>query len=232
MTYRRIFAYISALAISLTTSLPCVATDDVETIAETKRVASWLPRWISSADVRADIFGPCSDAIGLGFTHYEAAARIGIKNKYFPIIELGYGTSDYTGESTGNGSKVSAPYMRLGVGYNFTKPNHLDSRFTIGMHYGISSYTYDLSDPNFGDPVWVAPLPLNLTNVDGSMHWLELVAGVETRLWKFVHAGWTARYKFRISQSRSDIGQPYIVPGYGVNDGTTWGATFFISFEI
>lgn len=70
------------------------------------------------------------DAIGLGqmvlgsYGQYEAALRINLKDKYFPVLELGYGKADATDDGTNLHYKTSAPYARIGVDWNLLRNKH------------------------------------------------------------------------------------------------------------
>ena len=58
------------------------------------------------------------------------------------------------------------------------------------------------------------------------------VFGVENKIWKIFHLGWTARYKNRISGKSASIGEPWYVPGFGKSGTTVIGGTFNLIFDI
>ncbi len=182
--------------------------------------------------VSADLIGVGMKLMNADYAQMEVAARVNLKDKYMPIVEVGYGTSDYTGEETGNTFRTSAPYFRVGMDYNFTKRKRTGNRVFGGLRYGFSSFTYDLLSPGFGDPVWGVGRPLSLEGLDGRMHWAEAVFGLEARIWSFFKLGWSLRYKMRINQTHAAVGQPWYVPGFGKNDSSCLGGTFNIIFEI
>lgn len=223
MKPKRIFALLSlAILINIDVSARTSPSDTIK--------HHWLPKPMTSVDLRVNIFGPFMNVIGMGFDEYEAAIRIGLWNRLYPNLEFGYGKSDYRSEATGFKSKCQSPFFRVGALYNFTKPNKHDSRFTIGVHYGFSTYNYHVDASNIKDPVWQETIPLNLSTY-GSLHWMEMGIGVETRLWRFIHVGWEARLKFRLAQD-AGLAEPWYVPGYGRNGGMTWGAKFNLIFDI
>ena len=163
----------------------------------------------------------------------EVLGRINILDRYFPIAELGIGEANHEGRDLENRFKVRAPYFRVGADYNFNK-KHNGNRMTGGLRYGISKYNYDLfvAEP-LTDPIWGGSEELDLTGRDGRCHWLEVVFGLETRVWTIVHLGWDIRIKAKLSQKKAPEGQPWYIPGYGKTDGSTcWGGSFKLLFDI
>ena len=62
---------------------------------------------------------------------------------------------------------------------------------------------------------------------------MEMVIGVETKLWSFVRLGWDLRAKMRISQKAPETGEPWYFPGFGKNTaGLVWGGSFKLVFDI
>ncbi|MDM8146617.1 DUF6048 family protein [Bacteroides eggerthii] len=181
--------------------------------------------------VSVDLVGAVMKAINSDFAQTEAALRLNFKEKYFPVFELGYGFSDYVSEETDKCSKTNAPYMRIGMDYNFTKKRN-GNRLYAGIRYGFSHFRYDLADASYRDPVWNQPLPFYLNGEAGNAQWGEAVFGLETRLWKFIQLGWNLRYKKRFSQHVSKQGAPWYLPGFGKNGSTCFGGTFNLIFEI
>lgn len=190
------------------------------------------PERLSSVDVRIDLAGPLMNFAGMGYNQYEGGVRLGFRNKYFTCLEAGFGKSDYTGETTGIESKSQSPYYRVGLDYNFTKPNLHNSRFTAGVRYGVSWFKYGLTDSSFADEVWGGHVGLDMRDISGSASWLELVANAETRLWRMIHIGWSIRYKYMLRKSGSEIGDAYYIPGFGKSGKTTFGANFLLIFQI
>lgn len=179
-----------------------------------------------------------ADVVGLAmsffspFGQYEAAARVNMRGKYFPIFEAGVGVSDHTDEATQNHYKVHAPYFRLGMDYNFMKNLRSGNRIFVGARYGFSVFKYDLDAPDVVDPIYGTSLPFHYEGLKGANHWGEVVAGVEAKVWGILHLGWTVRYRIRFSDKKSEVGSPWYVPGFGRNRSTTLGGTFNVIFDI
>lgn len=168
------------------------------------------------------------------FGQYEAQARFNFKQRYFAVAEAGVGTSHHTSDRTSQTYKVHSPYFRIGADYNFAHNPVSGNRIYGGVRYGFSSFRYDISGPAFVDPLTPgAEIPFSLNDVHSAMHWGELVAGLEGRLWRFIHLGWSVRWKFRFKQKDCPYGSPFYVPGYGDNtDGSCFGGNFSLLFDI
>jgi len=178
------------------------------------------------------------DAFGAGqmllsdYGQYEAALRINLKDKYFPVVELGYGKADASDEGTNLHYKTQAPYGRIGVDWNLMKNKHDIYRLYGGFRYGFTSYKYDLEGPDMTDPVWGMSTPYGAKDVSCNFHWLEGVFGVDAKILGPFRLGWSVRYKRRIAHNDGDLGNTYYVPGFGKQGGSRFGGTFNITFEL
>ena len=247
----RTYRYISALLLSLAVSIADAQTpadttavepsDSIVTVGDlVNSIADKVKgkhekkiHFINGAAVGADIVGWGMKALGSDWRHMEVLGRINILDRYFPIAELGIGEANHEGRDLENRFKVRAPYFRVGADYNFNK-KHNGNRMTGGLRYGFSKYNYDLfvAEP-LTDPIWGGSEELDLTGRDGRCHWLEVVFGLETRVWTIVHLGWDIRIKAKLSQKKAPEGQPWYIPGYGKTDGSTcWGGSLKLLFDI
>lgn len=192
-----------------------------------KKVAFW-----SGASVSVDLANILLANI-TSYGQYEGVFRLNFKNKYFPLVELGLGRANHTDESTNFHYKTSSPYFRLGMDYNVKKDRSSKNRVFLGGRYGVSSFGYDLVGPDLIDPYWGTTTPFNYINLKGYAHWGELVFGLETQIWKFIHLGWSIRHRRRIYEKQSSLGRAWYIPGYGRNtSSSSWGGTFNITFDI
>jgi hypothetical protein len=186
---------------------------------------------LEGISVSADLLG----AIMYEVAHYgqlEGAVRFNLKGVYFPTVELGLGHSDYTNDATDLHYKTNSPYIRIGCDYNFVKDKRSGNRILAGLRYGFSKIKYDLSGPDLVDPVWGTSSPYSFKSLDANCSWLDLVFGLEAKIWDNFHIGWSIRYRIRTSQKKSNIGQAWYVPGYGKNDDHCFGGTFNLIFDI
>ncbi|MBO1363517.1 hypothetical protein JHU38_06995 [Prevotella sp. A2931] len=181
--------------------------------------------------ISADMVGLIQMAVS-DYGQYEAALKVNLKDKYFPVVELGLGKCDATDPSTTLGYKTSAPYGRIGVDYNLMKNKHDIYRLYGGFRYAFSKFSYDVLSQGITDPVWREKVPFGATDVDGSYHWLEGVLSIDAKIWGPVRMGWSVRYKRRLFHKHGDIGEAWYVPGFGRGGNTRLGGTFNVSIEI
>ena len=181
--------------------------------------------------VGLELVGPVTRRL-ISYGQYEALVRVNVKDKYFPVIEVGVGQADKTEETIGTSYKCSAPYGRIGCDFNMLKNKHDDYRFLVGGRVGYTSFKYDIHSPNVTDPVWGGQAAYGALGSKGSQLWTELVGGVDAKIFGRLRMGWTVRYKLRLVHKKDEIGEPWYVPGYGRGDTSQLGATFNILFEL
>lgn len=231
MTQRRISSFISrAIAISLL--LLAVATpsaaQEMKGIAKQEADTVALFRGIA---VSADLVGLVQLAVS-DYGQYEAALRINLKDKYFPVVELGYGKADANDITTSMTFKTKAPYGRVGLDFNLLRNKHDIYRAYAGFRYGCTFYKFDVEGESIKDPVWGDDVPFSVTGVKANYHWIEGVFGVDAKIAGPLRLGWSVRYRSRIAHDDGTLGNTWYVPGYGKKGGTRLGGTFNIIFEI
>lgn len=189
-------------------------------------------RFLRHVAVSADLVGPLQLLLS-DYGQYEAAARVSLRNKYFPVVELGYGQADSEDITTHLHYTCKAPYGRIGLDVNMLKNKDDDYRLYVGARYGYTSFKYTVNHPGITDPVYDTQLPFNLNDISNQYHWLEAVMGVDVKLWGPLRMGWSVRYKHRIASSaNTEAGNPWYVPGFGKPKATPIGGTFLITVEI
>ena len=181
--------------------------------------------------VSVDLVGPVQMLIG-DYGQYEAALRINLKDRYFPVVEMGIGKADHTNDATDISYKTSAPYFKVGVDFNLLKNKHDIYRLFAGVRYAFTSFKYDLSHPGTTDPVWGDTAPYEANGVKCSYQWVEAVIGVDAKMWGPVHLGWSLRYRSRVSHNDGPLGNSWYVPGYGKTGGSNIGGTFNVTVDI
>ena len=179
-----------------------------------------------------EIAGAGGYLLGSDMLSSEIILQTNLKNRFLPVIEVGYGKTDVINDANDMHYKTSAPYFRIGMDYNFTKKWYTGNRLYLGLRYAFTSFKYDISSPGFADPVWGNEVPFVFNGLSANSHWGEIVFGIETRIWKIFHLGWNVRYKIRMSHSEAPQGSPWYVPGFGKYGNSCIGGTFNIIFDI
>lgn len=220
---------ICALTISLLTVVP------LQVHAQRQRTATVVEDTIPlfrGVAVSVDAVGAFQRWLG-SYGQYEAAARLNLKDRYFPVVEFGIGTADHEDEVTTIQYKTTAPYGRIGCDFNVLKNKHDIYRVYIGFRYGFTSFKYDISSSDgIKDPTYKTISEYGASGLKSNFHWGEFLAGVDAKIYGPLRFGWSVRYRNRFKQTHDDMGQPWYVPGFGVNKTTALGATFNIIFEL
>jgi hypothetical protein len=181
--------------------------------------------------VSVDLVGPLQLALS-DYGQYEAALRVNLKDKYFPIVELGYGKADGEDAATHLSYKTAAPYGRIGIDFNLMKNKHDVNRLYGGVRYAYTNYKFDVYCPDVTDPYWGEKADFKANDVKCYYHWLEFAFGIDAKIWGPVRMGWSVRYKRRLFHDDGDVGRPWYVPGYGKQGNARLGGTFNVSIEL
>ncbi|KIP55069.1 hypothetical protein ST42_10885 [Prevotella pectinovora] len=181
--------------------------------------------------VSVDAVGPVMMAVS-DYGQYEAALHLNLRDRYFPVVEVGYGKADHTEENTQMSYKTSAPFFRAGMDFNVLKNKHDIYRLYVGARYAFTSYKYDLASPGVEDPVWGGVTPYEVKGAKCNYHWLEAALGVDVKLVGPLHLGWSLRYKQKLTADEGKLGKSWYVPGFGKTGTTAFGALFNISLDI
>lgn len=195
-----------------------------------KAIDDSIPWW-RGFEIKADLVGPIQHAVS-SYGQYEVGVRFNLKDKYFPVVELGYGSADENNVTTLTHYKTSAPYGKIGIDFNMMKNKHDIYRLYGGVRYAYTNFKFDIDHPDVIDPVWGDKGPFTLHDVKAYYHWMEAVFGVDAKIVGPVHLGWTVRYMRRLFYDDGDFGNSWYVPGYGKQGGSHIWGTFEVLFEF
>lgn len=235
MTVKRTSSFVSRV---ITISLLLIAVTTAT--AQSRKDATADKKLTTQKDTVAFFRGVAvsADVVGLAqlafsdYGQYEAALRINLKDRYFPVFELGYGTADSDNPTTNLKYKTSAPYWRVGMDFNIAKNKHDAYRVYAGARYAMTYYKFDVVGSGLKDPVWGDDVDYNVKGMKAYYHWMEAVFGVDAKIAGPLRLGWSVRYRRRITHDDGKIGKTWYVPGYGKQGGSRLGGTFNIIFEI
>ena len=149
---------------------------------------------------------------------------------YFGTRDLG--KADAKDEGTNLHYKTSAPYGRIGLDWNLMKNKHDIYRLYGGLRYAFTSYKYDLTGPEITDPIWGTTSPYEAKDISCNYHWMEILFGVDAKIWGPIRMGWSVRYKRRIAHNDGELGNAWYVPGFGKQGNSRFGGTFNIAYEF
>jgi len=181
--------------------------------------------------IKADMVGLAQKMVS-DYGQYEAGVRVNLKDKYFPTLEVGLGEADHHDIVTLTSYKTSAPYGKIGADFNIMKNKHDIYRLYLGVRYAYTSFKFDVDHPDIVDPVWGGKTPFHGHDIKANYHWMELLLGIDAKIWGPLHLGWSARYKRRLHYDNGELGNVWYVPGYGKQGSTRLGGTFDIIIEL
>ena len=252
---RKIFSCFISLLLCLLTVLPLQAQNRNNSTQpqsgnnppkkDSKEVVEEKFPLYNGISVGVDLFGIGNKVFGGDFLSSEVVVDVNLKNRFFPVIELGYGKTD-TWSDKGIHYKSGAPYFRIGMDYNFLFKKKFKNYLFGGIRYAMSSFTYDvqalsikdpiwggtINNPNQEDGIWGGSLPFNHPGMKGSMQWIEICAGLRAHIWKEIYMGWGLRFKYRLSSSADKYGDPWYVPGFGQYSSNTIGVIYTITYKL
>lgn len=229
MTRTNISTSISRLVISLALLVAASTTAHAQKLFRMEKDS--IPLFCGFS-VSFDLVGPAM----LMFSDHgeiEGALRINLHDQWFPVVEIGVGKANHEkDEVTEIVYKTTAPYFRLGIDLNLLKNKHQPNRLYGGIRYAFTSYKADITRKGLIDPVWQYGTDFGVEGMKCNMHWLEVVLGIDAKIFGPLHLGWDVRYKRRISHKEGDIGQSWYVPGFGINDQDTFAAHFNVIIDL
>lgn len=231
MTQKRISSSISRIAAISLLLLGFAMTAAAQKRAAAKAAETDTVALFRGIAVSVDLVGLAQQALS-DYGQYEAALRINLKDKYFPVVELGYGTADADDPSTKLAYKTSAPYGRAGLDFNIARQKHDDYRIYAGVRYALTYYKFDVKANGMKDPVWKDDVQFEANGVKANCHWLEGVFGVDAKIAGPLRLGWSLRYRRRLLGDNGTVGNTWYVPGYGKQGGSRFGGTFNVTFEL
>lgn len=222
------FASICTLLISLMLSFATEARAQKVIIAEQE---DSVPLFRGVA-VSVDLFGAVQRQLS-DYGQYEAALRVNLRDKYFPVVELGIGDANHEADIvTGIAVKTRAPYGRIGCDFNVLKNKHDVYRIYVGARYAYTNFDFDLQHEGVKDPVYGGVAPYGIDKEKCYAHWLEGVFTVDAKIVGPMRLGWSVRYRRKIASELSRAGDVWYIPGFGRSDKTNIGGTFNITFEL
>lgn len=182
--------------------------------------------------VGIDVFGIANKLFGGDYISSEIFLNANFKNRYFPVIEIGYGHINTTDDTYNIHYKSAAPFARIGFDYNTMAKNMKVGYLTAGLRYGFSSFNYDVSSPDLKDPIWSGTIPFSHKSIHSTAHWLEIVAAIQVKIAGNFHMGWSVRYKSRLKAQENRHATPEYIPGFGKNKSSNFGFTYNLIYKL
>ena len=173
-------------------------------------------RFFNGLNVSVDILDPLLYTFYFEHASFEAQVMADFHHRFFPI----------TFKSN------LAPFGKVGfaynIDYNSTRPNDL---YLVFLRYGLAFNKADITNLYYADELWGPLGPIAINDQEYTTQWVELGGMVKVQIAKHISLGWDLYFKAKVSQSGTQYGTPFFVPGYGPNKSHI-GFSFRIFYDI
>lgn len=206
-----------------------------ETKDKPKEVRTDTVAFYQGVAVGIEVAGVASHLLGSDILNSEVQLQANFKNRFLPVMEVGYGKADTQNDGTNLHYYTAAPYFRVGMDYNvFHKKPYLPGYLYVGLRYAATSFKYDIDGPTMTDPNYggAYEVPFSYAGQKSSAHWLEAAVGIKVKIYKSFCMGWCVRYKKRLSVTEHENSTPWYVPGFGKNAGTSFNVTYNLIYNL
>lgn len=226
MKWKIYVCILSSLFLVLTQAGAQTATDQPETASKGR------PALLQGLSLGVDASTPIVKMLGGKVWGTEAVLRVSLRNKFFPVAELGYARYDATHDQTDIRYKTGAPYLRLGIDMNMLRDKTQSNRLLVGARLGYTTYKFDTQGPGVTDPLWGTSRPLDYQGLSSNRLWLEFVVGLEAEVLRGFHMGFNVRYKSKFKESVPAEATPYYIPGFGKGESSAFTLTYYLTFDL
>lgn len=186
--------------------------------------------------VQLDVASLASSALTNSSTYStEGALQIDLKHRIFPTLEFGIAGANKT--TTDNiGYKTNGMFERIGVDFNLRKRKKdakpTNNLFIAGIRIGMSNFNYNVTNIVIPENYWGTGDPINYLDQSTTKIWYEIVVGVQVEVFKNFYMGWSIRDKNLISSDVTGAVAPWYIPGFGLNNGTSWGLNYTLGYHF
>lgn len=182
--------------------------------------------------VGVDLFQPVVSLFGQQYANYQVSLEVSFHNRFFPIWETGIGWADNTPDDGNFTYKVSPTlYNRLGVLYNFNYNSTAPGYIYMGLLYGFSIFSYDITNIDLSSGYWGTNDKAAIYGCHSRAQWLEPLAGIRVNLYKGLKMGFSVRYKVLLKAKNDETTRPWIIPGMGKRGGG-FDFTYSLYYQI
>lgn len=197
-----------------------VLIDTVTGLEYRDTLASRIPRMLYPTvyrlDVGVNLWDPAMRLLGNDYGGASLWAQLNMHNRYFPYLEVGYGTASlHPEEMNYRYRSPAAPYVRVGAAYNMFYNSNPAYRFLAGVRYGFSAFRFSVDDVTVTDSYWGETSTFNIPQASCTAGWLEITAGVRVAIAGNFSIGWDVIYHQILHQSHPPTGDCIYIPGYG-----------------
>lgn len=181
-----------------------------------------------------NLWDPLMRVMGQSYGGVGLTAELSMWNKFFPMVELGFGSADSTPEDMNFTYKGKTSfYGKIGAKYNFLYNKDENYQCLLGLNLGYSNFKYDITNITINSDYWGEPITTSILNQKSNATWGELSFSLRVKLMGNVSMGWSFIYHFLLSDKKNPQAAVWYIPGYGTRKGSiTGGLSVFYTFPF
>jgi len=189
------------------------------------------PLW-ESVIVGVNIWDPVMRMLGQEYGGADIWAELSMHNRYKPVAEFGLSSADIKPDGLNYTFRSPlAPYFKIGFNYNIFYNNSPNYQFTAGVRYGITRFSYRVTDISAGGNYWNDFTSFEIPRQNCTAGYFELVFGVKVMIYKNISLGWNVKYHALLHESQNRFGKSLYIPGYGKREND-FTATFSVIYTF
>ena len=161
--------------------------------------------------------------------------QLNLKNKYFPVFELGIAGADKT-TADDIRFKTNGMFGKIGLDIPAIKPKpnstQKSNNLLVGFRLGMSHFNYSILNQTITDAYWGNSETFNLESIPATKLWFEITAGIRVEVYKNLYMGWNIRNKHLITQAATGENTPWYIPGYGKANTAVRGFSYTFGYRL
>lgn len=202
---------------------------DTTAVAQVKKMQYPL---LHSVAVGVNVWDPFMRILGQHYGLFDVWGELSLHNRYKPIVEIGLGTANDTPDGMNYTYKSKlAPFFKIGLNYNIFYNSNPDYQFNVGVRYGFSAFSFEVTDVTVDEGYWDDPSHFSIPSQSTTAGYFEFVAGVKVKIVGPLSLGWNLRYHSIIHEGKAPMGKPMYIPGFGKRGNALTGS-FSIIYTI
>lgn len=179
-----------------------------------------------------NLWNPLMRAFGQHYGLGDVWAEVSLHNRYFPFLAIGVDNCNDTPEGSNFTFRTPvSPYVKIGAAYNFLYNSNPDYKLMIGLHYGFTSFKWNVEDVSVNTGYWDEESSFSILNQKSNAGYLELTFGLKVKIVKNWSLGWNIIYHSMLHETKDPVGKPMFIPGYGKR-GSALTGSFSLMYTI
>lgn len=182
--------------------------------------------------IGVNVWDPAMRLLGQKYGGIDFWGELSLHNRFKPIFVFGMGSCDYSPDASNFTFKSKmAPYFKLGMNYNVFYNSSPDYQLCVGLRYGFSSFSYEVTDITIPDEYWKDPAHFDIPSQSTTAGYIEITAGIKVKIIRNISLGWTLKYHSIANEGSPTYGKPMYIPGFGKR-GNALSGEFSIMYTL